>query len=245
MTKQQYREAIHDGYFLYWDMLGSLRGIESHNEDGLKWLSGDIEWNYATETADAESVVRRMREGSIPKNLIIFPDIKPYDVAGPYRATGLFTECHWAFGMAHELLDTPMPKPDKRINLMRVRDVSRLKMAAMIINTALEYDFIDFGHYRDIMEYGNTFIYLAEYDGLPVSACVAQHKANIFYISWAGTLPGYRNRGIGGHLLQMAERDAVQRGKTVGAVHGVSNAYRRIGYREYYPVIKLELKSPE
>ena len=243
MTKQQYIDLIHKSYFLYWDMLGSLRGIENHNENGLKWLTGDIVWNYSTETSDVEAIVQRMKDGSIPKNLILFPDIQLTDAADPFRTSGLFNECHWAYGMAHEICDTPMPKPDKRISMFRVREISQLKMVAMIINTALEYNFIDFGHYNDIMEYGNSFIYLAEYDGMPVSACVTQHSDNVVYISWAGTLPGYRNRGIGGHLLQMAERDGYERGKTIGVVHGVSNAYRRIGYREYYNVIKLELKD--
>jgi len=30
MTDQQYINAIHEGHYLYWDMLGKLRGITNH-----------------------------------------------------------------------------------------------------------------------------------------------------------------------------------------------------------------------
>jgi ribosomal protein S18 acetylase RimI-like enzyme len=222
-------------------MLGSLRGIENHNENGLKWLTGDIYWNYSTETNDTEGVIQRMKEGSIPKNLILFPDIHATDPAEPFRATGQFTEDHFSFGMAHELGDTPMPKPDKRINMYRVRNIAQLKIAAMIITNALQYNFFDFVHFTEMLDYENMFFYVAEYDGMPVSACAAQHKDNVVYISWAGTFPEYRNRGICGSLIQMAEREGLQRGKTIAAVHGGSNAFRRIGYRVYYNVVNMSL----
>ena len=41
MTDKQYIYAIHNGHFLYWDMLGRLRGMEPRNDAGLRWLTGD------------------------------------------------------------------------------------------------------------------------------------------------------------------------------------------------------------
>ena len=88
----------------------------------------------------------------------------------------------------------------------------------------------------EIYENNGQFFYLAEYDGLPVSAVMSQHGDHFVNISWVGTLPGYRRLGIAGHLIQMAERDGLLRGKMIGVLQGYPEAvgtYRRIGYREY------------
>jgi ribosomal protein S18 acetylase RimI-like enzyme len=88
------------------------------------------------------------------------------------------------------------------------------------------------------------FFYLAEYDGLPVGACMTQHGDEFINISWAGTLPGYRKLGISGFLIQEAERDGFQQGKKTSVLHGrpdAVGAYRRIGYRDYCRGIDLEM----
>ena len=66
MTNKQYVEAITRGYFLYWDMLGKLRGIENRKENCLRWLSGDIDFNYYAETSDTDGIIQRMKNGEIP-----------------------------------------------------------------------------------------------------------------------------------------------------------------------------------
>ena len=87
------------------------------------------------------------------------------------------------------------------------------------------------------------FFYLAEYDGLPVGAVMSQHGDDIVNISWVGTLPGYRKLGIAGYLIQMAERDGLLHGKTIGVLHGYPEAvgaYHRVGYRAYSRGIWIE-----
>jgi len=244
MTNKQYANMIRQGHFIYWDMLGRLRGLENHKESDLQWLTGNINYNYFTGTSDAMAVIERMRNNEIPKNLVLLADSMEENPAEPFLATGLFKEGSGCTGMAHELLDTILPEPDKRINLFRVHETSQLKAAGAILNTVFEYRFFSFDHFAEMMENDGQFFYLAEYDGIPAGACMSQHGDNFVAISWAGTLPGYRKLGIAGHLIQLAERDGITHGKTAGVLEGRPDAvgsYRRIGYREYCRSIDLEL----
>ncbi|MCL1807485.1 MAG: GNAT family N-acetyltransferase [Oscillospiraceae bacterium] len=244
MTNKQYADAITRGHFLYWDMLGNLRGNENRKEDGLRWMTGDIFYTYYAQTSDAEGIVRRMKDGEIPKNLILLTDDLEADPSVPFLATGLFKTGLGTTGMAHELMDTPLPKADKRLNIFRVREVSQLKTAGAIINAAFEYSLFSFAHYAEMMENEGQFFYLAEFDGLPAGACMSQHGDDYVNISWVGTLPGNRKRGIAGYLIQAAEREGMRHGKTTGVLHGrpcAVNAYRRIGYKDICRTIDLEL----
>ena len=88
------------------------------------------------------------------------------------------------------------------------------------------------------------YFYLAEYDGLPVGACMAQYGDDFVNISWVGTLNGYRKLGIAGYLIQEAEREAIKQGKAIGVLHALTDAvgaYKRIGYKEYCKTVQLEL----
>jgi GNAT superfamily N-acetyltransferase len=244
MTNKQYADIINRGHLLYWNMLGKLRGIENHHEKGLRWLTGDVTYNYFVETSDTDDVVQRMKKKEIPKNLVFITGSPEENPAQAFLATGLFKSGSGTTGMAHELSDTPLPKPDKRLNLFRVNEIAQLKMAGAILNTVFEYNLFSFEHYCQMMENEGQFFYLAEYDGLPAGACMAQHEDNFINISWAGTLPGYRRLGIAGFLIQMAEHDGILHGKKIGVLHGrpdAVGAYQRIGYKGYCKGIDLEM----
>ncbi len=243
MTDKQYAEAIIKGHLLYWNMLGALRGIENHKEDGLRWLTGDVDYNYYCESADIDGIIQRMKNGKIPKNLTFITDNLETDPAEPFRAAGLFEGGSGTTGMAHELAERPIPKFDKRINLFRVHEISQLKTVGTILNSAFEYRLFSFEHYLEMFNNYGQFFYLAEYDGLPVGAVMSQYGDIFVNISWAGTLPGYRKLGIAGCLIQMAEQDALLHGKNISVLHSRPNAlgaYRRIGYREYCRGIEIE-----
>lgn len=245
MTDKQYIDAIHNGHFLYWDMLGGLQGAKNHKEKNLRWLTGDIYYNYYCGAFDVENVIKRIKNGEIPKTLTFFTDNDEAGLIEPFRATGLFNEAMRATGMAHNLLDSVLPEPDKRLNLFRVCDTMQLKMAGSILNTVFEYRLFPYEHFIKMMENDGQFFYLAEYDGLPVGACMAQHGDCFVNISWVGTLPGYRKLGIAGYLIQMAEHDGIQHDKTIGVLHAFPDAvgaYRRTGYKEYCKTIVLELQ---
>ena len=245
MTDKQYIDAIHNGHFLYWDMLGGLQGAANHKEDNLRWLTGDIYYNYYCDTTDVEKVVSRMKNNEIPKTMTFFTDSSETGLIESFRATEQFKEAMRATGMAHDLMDTVLPEPDKRINLFRVRDTAQLKMAGSILNTVFEYRLFSYENYIKMMENDGQFFYIAEYDGLPVGACMAQHGDFYINISWVGVLPGYRKLGLAGCLIQSAERDGIQQDKTIGVLHGFPEAvgaYRRIGYKEYCKTIVLELQ---
>jgi GNAT superfamily N-acetyltransferase len=244
MTNKQYIDAINRGHILYWDMLGELRGMSNHKEDDLKWLSGDIYYNYFNNKADFENVIQRMKNDEIPKTLTFFTESNEKNLIDSYNKTGLFKEIMRTTGMAHELMDTVIPKPDKRLNLFRVREVTQLKMTGSILNTVFEYKLFSFEHFIEMMENDGQFFYLAEYNGLPVGACMAQHGDCYVNISWVGVLPGYRKLGIAGYLIQMAERDGIQHGKTIGVLRALPEAigaYCRVGYKNYCMTIVLEL----
>lgn len=248
MTSEQYVNLITSGHFLYWNMLGKLRGIENHNEDGLHWLSGDINFNYYTETADADLVVKRMQNDEIPKNLTFFTDDIKNDPTEPFKACGLFKPGLGTTGMAHELLDKHLPKADKRLNIYHVREIAQLKAAGAIFNSSFGYDLFSFEHYLEMLNIHGQYFYLAEYDGIPVGAVMSQHGNSFVYIAWVATLQPYRKRGIAGYLIQAAERDGIINGKTVGTLHarpGAVGAYRRIGYNDYCIGLELEFEEKE
>ena len=245
MKDKQCIDAIHSGHFLYWDMLGRLRGAVNHKEDGLRWLSGDIDYNYYCDTADAGSVVACMENNEIPKTLTFLADSDEAALIKPYRATGRFKETMRATGMAHKLAEAVPPTPDKWLSLFRVCDITQLKMAGSILNSVFEYRLFSLEKYIEMMGNAGQFFYLAEYDSLPVGACMAQHGDGFINISWVGVLPGYRKLGIAGCLIHAAERDGFRQGKTIGVLHGFPKAvgaYRRIGYQEYCVAIVLELQ---
>lgn len=236
MTSRQYIEAITKGHFLYWDMLGNLKGIENHKEDELCWLTGDVEHTYFTGNVDVERIAKRIKNAEIPANLFFLSDNDASDPAEAFLSSGLFKKGAETIGMAHELCDTALPKADKRINLFRVREISQLKAAGAILNTVFDYNLFSFEKFAEMFENSEQFFYLAEYDGLPVCAAMSQHGDDFVNISWVGTLPGYRKLGIAGYLIQMAEADGIRQGKTIGALHGfpgIVGAYRRLGYTTY------------
>ncbi|MCL2498756.1 MAG: GNAT family N-acetyltransferase [Defluviitaleaceae bacterium] len=247
MTDQQYINAIHEGHYLYWDMLGGLRGITNHKETHLRWLTGDVCFNYFCDTTDVESTIRRIENDEIPKTLSFNIDNNDNHEDGlikAYRATGRFKDCMQTTGMAHELLDVVLPKPDSRLNLFRMRENAQLKQAGAILNAAFEYRLFSFGHYAEMFENNGQYFYLAEYEGLPVGACMAQHGDRFVNISWVGVLPGYRKLGIAGYLIQMAESDGIKNGKTIGVLGAFPDAvgaYRRVGYKGYCTTTVLEL----
>ena len=243
MNDRQYIEAIHAGHLIYWDMLGKLQGMENHNEGGLRWLSGGIFYNYYTTNTDVMDVVRRMKSGEIPNNLTFHTSDLTSDPTEIFRAAGMFKDGFGTLGMAHLLMDTTLPEPDKRLSISRVFEITSLKAAGAILNTVFDYRLFTLTHFQEMLQNDGQYFYLAEYDGLPVGACMAQHGDDFVNISWVGTLNGYRKLGIAGYLIQEAEREGVNRGKAVGVLHALANAvgaYKRIGYRGYCKTVQME-----
>lgn len=250
MTDKEYISLIEQGHLLYWDILGRLRGMENHREDTLRWLTGDVVFNYLTETSDVDMVLRRIKSGDIPKNLSFLTDSSKPDPRGPFMATGLFKYGFASTGMAHELLDCQakmeLCKRDKELSIYRVSEIAQLKAVGAILNSVFCYSLFSFEHFLDMFNIDGLFLYLAEYKGLPVGACMAQDGSEFVNISWVGTLPGYRKKGIGGHLIGFAEHDAFLRGKTVGTLYafaGAVNAYCRVGYKEYCQAYSLDYEE--
>ncbi|MDR0928691.1 MAG: GNAT family N-acetyltransferase [Oscillospiraceae bacterium] len=225
-------------------MLGNLRGNQSHQEDNLRWLTGDINHTYFSREIEVDAVIKRMKDGEIPDNLYFFTDEPEPEPAASLLASGMFKENMATIGMAHELCDTILPKPDGRVNLFRVREISQLKVTGAILNAVFAYRMFSFDRFVEMFEGNGQYFYIAEYDGLPVSAIMTLHGDDFMDLSWAGTLPGYRKLGLAGSLIQMAERDALLSGKTIGVLRAypaIAGSYRRIGYREYCRGIGMEL----
>jgi ribosomal protein S18 acetylase RimI-like enzyme len=77
------------------------------------------------------------------------------------------------------------------------------------------------------------------FDGIDVFAPYKYLEApDTWYICGVALYPGYRGRGIGGQLLEIARRQAVDRGYAQVSLvafeqnHGAVRLYRRLGYRE-------------
>jgi ribosomal protein S18 acetylase RimI-like enzyme len=242
-------DIITRGHFLYWDMLGNLDGNRSHNEGNLRWLTGHVNFNYFANSVQFDEIIKRMKNGDIPHNLMFFPNEHSADPSGLFIESGMFKKDFEAIGMAKLLTDDkPLPETDKHFNLFRVSEISQLKAAGAILNTVFDYRIFSFEHFMKMYENEGQFFYLAEYNGLPVGAVMSQNGDFFINSSWVGTLPGYRNLGIAGSLIKMAERDGVSRGKTMGVLSGYPEAvgaYRNVGYKEYNRKLGVTFINPE
>jgi len=241
MNHNQYIDIINRMNLSYFEMLGNLRGNEKHKEDNLHWLTGNIAYIYFVGEVEVDEVVRCMKTGEIPETIMFQVGDAQSEL---FMDTGLFTKEVVAV-MAHELADTSLPKPDKELNIFRVNEIEQLKSAGAILNTAREFRLFSFQDYLDMMNDGQCF-YLAEYDGLPVGACMTMDGEDFLAIPFIGTLPGYRKLGIAGHLIQAAEHEGINRGKTIGARNAFPiaiEACKRVGYREYGDTVTLTLKE--
>lgn len=256
MLEKQYIDYIFEGYDLYWDMLSNMRGNINHKSD-ICWLSGDIEFTYSMVLNESDyqkqmnQIVTRIKNKEIPNNLTITPRSAPkgIDLLDYLMKTGLFKAGFTHMGMMKKLdQNSFLPVLEKCLNIFRVNDLTQLKICGAILNTSFEYDLFSYEHYFDAFNMYNVRFYIAEYNGLPVGACMSILGEEFVEIAWVGTLIGYRKKGIAGYLINVAEKDALQQGKSIAvlaASHGAINAYKRIGYNSYFEINHIYFKDDE
>ncbi len=244
MSESRYIEYILQGHDLYWDILGNMRGNVNHKSD-ICWLSGDIDFTYSMELNESDyskqinRIITRIRNKELPDNLVITPKSAPegIDLLDYFMKTGLFKVGFSSLGMLRKLApDTFLPAPEKCLNIFRVKDLLQLKMCGAILTSSFEYILFTYEHYMDAFNMKNVSFYIAEYNGFPVGACMSILSDEFVEIAWVGTLVGYRRKGIGGYLINAAEKDALQQGRSIAvltASEGAINAYKRIGYQGY------------
>ncbi|MCL1995927.1 MAG: GNAT family N-acetyltransferase [Defluviitaleaceae bacterium] len=225
----------------YFEMLGKLRGNESHEESNLYWLSGNINFIYCIGKVEANEIAKRMTTGDIPDTIMFQAGDEQPEL---FMSTGLFTKETLAV-MAHELGDTSLPTFGKELKIAKVSDAAELKAAGAILNSTRGHRIFSLQDYIDMKSNDGQYFYIAEYDGLPVGACMTMDGDDFVHLAWISTLPAYRKLGIAGHVIQAAERDGINRGKKVGArnAYPISiNACKRVGYRECGHTTTLTLK---
>jgi GNAT superfamily N-acetyltransferase len=256
MDGTTYTDYIWRGHILYWDMLGNMRGNCNHKSD-ICWLSGDIHYSYSMilngpeYENQVEQIINRIKNKEIPHNIVISSASAPadVDVMGYFMRTGLFRMGLRTLGMAKELnSETVFPKTEKCLNIYRVNDLWQLKMCGAILNAAFEYDLFSYEHYLDAFNMPDVSFYMAEYAGLPVGGCMSIMSEDFVDIAWVGTLNGYRKKGIAGHIIHAAEKEALQIGKTIAvltAFEGGIHAYQRIGYVGNCKIDSLEFIGDE
>ncbi len=256
MLETCYIDYILQGHDLYWDMLGNMRGNINHKSD-ICWLSGDIDFTYSMVLDESDyskqisQIVTRIKNKEIPNNLLITPKSAPEDIdlLDCFMKTGLFKIGSTSLGMLKKLAPhTLLPASEKCLNIFRVNDLLQLKICGAILNTSFEQDLFSYEHYIDAFNTYNVRFYIAEYNGLPVGACMSILSDEFVEIAWVGTLVGYRKKGIGGYLINAAEKDALQQGKSIAvltASEGAINAYKRIGYNGYCKFDTIFYKDDE
>jgi len=243
MENNQYTDTFKRMNFLYFEMLGNLRGNEHHIEDNLRWLSGNINFIYFVGNIDITELVQRMKNGEIPNILNLEFGNERLD---DFMATGLFDKEITAVYMAHELGNTSLPKPEKSLNIYKVSDIKQLKIAGTVLNAARDYSIFNYQDYLDMFNTDGLYFYLAEYEGLPIAACMTKDGDDFLYLTNIGTLSAYRKLGIASQLMYFAECDAVQRGKTIGVRFSYPiaiGACERIGYKVCGETVTLTLKE--
>jgi GNAT superfamily N-acetyltransferase len=251
MNEDKYISHIMQGHELYWNMLGNMRGNQNHTGD-ICWISGDLFYSYATKLkgtdyeSHIEQIIGRIKSREIPRNILISPSSAPANVNAfaLFMKTGDFKAKRTNLGMLKELnSDTVFSQVDKCLNIFRVNELWQLKICGAILNAAFEYDLFSFEHYLDAFNMQEVNFYIGEYKGLPVGACMSIEGKDIVEIAWVGTLNGYRKKGIAGHIIQAAEKDALYKGKGIAvlsAFEGAINAYKRIGYTGYCKIDVIE-----
>ena len=243
MNYNQYANTFKRMNFLYFDMLGNLQGNKNNIEDNLRWLSGNIDFVYFVGDIEIAELVNRMKNGEIPSILNLeFGNER----LNEFMATGLFDKEITAVYMAHELGDTALPQPKQNLNIYKVSDIEQLKIAGTLLNTARDYKIFNFQDYLDMFNTDGLYFYIAEYDGLPIAACMTQDGGDFLFLTNIGTLSAYRKLGIGSQLMYFAEKDAINRGKTIGARYSYPiavGACKRAGYREYGHTVTLTLRG--
>lgn len=244
MTDSQYVDYIVKGHMHYWDMLGNMRGNENH-KGNINRLSGDINYIYSANfngpdyCEEVEGIVRKIKNKQIPDSLIIVPQAIPsnVDICELFLSHGGFNNIRSDCGMAKKLqVNMDFPVPPENINLFQVNEIHQLKMSGAILNTVFEYDLFSFEHYLDAFNNSSVRFYLAEYNGIPAGACMSILGDDFVEIAWVGTLNGYRKMGVAGYLINMAEKDAIDEGKSISVLSAFEmgiNAYKRIGYKPY------------
>lgn len=243
MDTQQAIRYIEQGHLHYWHALGQLPDNTAH-EDLVYWMSGHIRHSYFLKLDAAKyeeqcaAIIADMRAKRLPRNFPIAPgsiegDI---DLVGYLVGTGYFEQQESSEGMA-KVLTKAEETPHQNLVLKRVEHQNDLKVTGAILNAAFEYDLFSFEHYQALSAMPYVHFYLAEYQGLPVSACMALYADEFVEIAWVGTLPGYRRKGIAGTLMGLAEQDALQQGKQVAVLNAfkaAAGAYRHVGYETYF-----------
>ena len=192
MISKQYIDIINCMNFEYFEMLGNLRGNESHAEGNLYRLSGNINYIYCIGKVEVDVIIKRMMAGDIPDTIMFQVDDEQSEL---FMSTGLFAKETVAV-MAHELGDTSLPTPGKELNIAKVSDIAQLKMAGAILNSARKYRIFSFQDYLGMMNNDGQYFYIAEYDGLPVGACMTMDGDDFIHLTWLGTLPAYRKLGM-------------------------------------------------
>ena len=89
MNCNQYTDTFKRMNFLYFEMLGNLRGNKHHIEDNLRWLSGNINFIYFVGDIEIAELVKRMKDGEIPNILNLEYGNERLD---DFMATGLFNK---------------------------------------------------------------------------------------------------------------------------------------------------------
>lgn len=254
MDTQQAIHYIEQGHLDYWHTLGQLPDNTAH-EDVVYWMSGHIHHSYYLKLDAAKyqeqcaAIIADMRAKRLPRNLFMGPGSIEgnIDLAAYLVSTGYFEQRESSEGMA-KLLTKTEETPRQNLMLKRVEHPNDLKMAGTILNAAFEYDLFSFEHYQALWAMPHVHFYVAEYQGLPISACMALYADAFVEIAWVGTLPGYRKKGIAGTLMGLAEQDALSQGKQVAVLNAfksAAGAYRHVGYETHFEFHGVSYKEKD
>ncbi len=240
-------KAIDRGGEDYWRMLGDMQGNRCRERDGLHWVEGRIGCIFKTDgnAERAEAITRGMANGNLPDRLVLSSETAM--LAKGFRDRAEFSvETDW--GMAKELIaannDT---EPPANLRVFPVTKPEQLKAAGSVLNASFGYDLFTFADYAAFHQVRR--FYLAEWDGLAAGAVMAR-LGDWLEITWVGTLPGYRKKGIAGALLRLAEREAAAQGiklSVLTSFPGAVGAYVRAGYQKCceIPVIMWRIEINE
>lgn len=245
-------ECVQTAINLYWRALGSIKGLETHEENHFEYVTSkdkegpsrvfNINFPESCLEMHIRNLVNRIKNSEIPNSLLITSETAPKNICSVLKNNG-FSIDDRGLCMVYEMT-SKFAETEKDFEIVRVNSRTNIEEWSYIINTALfECELLSVDQYEDIYRNKNVSFFLAKKNEKAVSACFTIHNGTYADLDMVATLSTYRRRGIASALVKHAMNDLYEFGVSsvsLRAEVGGIDLYKRIGFEEVCKRISAE-----